>query len=351
MKALARSYIWWPGMDVEIEECFKKCARCQDVRPLPPSPPFHPWEWPEQPWSRLHLDFAGPFMGHMFLVLIDSYSKWIDVHIMQSITAAKTIEKLRIVFANHGLPRSVVTDNGPSFISEEFKSFLEKNGIQHSTTSLYHPSSNGLAEKAVQIVKHALLSGEKEGSIQEVLSRFLLMYRVTPHSTTGVSPSELLMGRRLRIRLDLCFPNVDKAVHEAQRRQKLYRDNSKQLRVFSSGDKVLVKNFRSTKPRWLEGTVDVKSGEMIYVVELANGVRVRRHIDHVRQRDYLVDTKISDQSEDDDTFVDVSSPSAGDSTRGDPPDTIRDSRLSEPVVRHSFRNRRPPIRYGNPLSF
>ena len=80
-------------------------------------------------------------------------------------------------------------------------------------------------------------------------------------------------------------------------------------------------------------------------------INVRRHIDHVRQRDYLVDTKISDQSEDDDTFVDVSSPSAGDSTRGDPPDTIRDSRLSEPVVRHSFRNRRPPIRYGNPLSF
>ena len=121
--------------------------------------------------------------------------------------------------------------------------------------------------------------------------------------------------------------------------------------MFLSGDKVLVKNFRSTKPRWLEGTIVEKSGEIIYVVQLANGVRVRRHIDHARQRDYLVDTKISDQSEDDDTFVDVSSPSAGDSPRGDPPDTTRDSRSSKPVVRCSLRNRRPPVRYGNPLSF
>ena len=70
-------------------------------------------------WSCIHLDYAGPFLGSMYLILVDAHSKWIDVHPMQSITAAKTIEKLQIIFANHGLPRKVITDNGSSFTSIE----------------------------------------------------------------------------------------------------------------------------------------------------------------------------------------------------------------------------------------
>ena len=89
----------------------------------------------------------------MFLIFADAHSKWIDAHIMQSITAAKTIEKLRIVFADHGLPRKVVTNNGSSFTSEEFRTFMSDNGIVHVTLAPHHPSSNGFAERAVQIVK------------------------------------------------------------------------------------------------------------------------------------------------------------------------------------------------------
>ena len=127
MKALARSCVWWPGMDADIEQLVKTCLICQKSCPAPASAPLHPWEWPSQPWSRIHLDFAGPFMGHMFLVLVDAHSKWLDVHMMQSITSSKTIEKLRITFANYGLPRKVVTDTGSSFTSEEFRTFLSEN--------------------------------------------------------------------------------------------------------------------------------------------------------------------------------------------------------------------------------
>ena len=98
MKTLARSYIWWPKMNEDIEEVAKHCS------PSPPKGPLHSWEWPSQPWSRLHLDFAGPFMGHMYLVIVDAHSKWLDLQIMRSITTEKTIEKLRSVFATHGLP-------------------------------------------------------------------------------------------------------------------------------------------------------------------------------------------------------------------------------------------------------
>lgn len=98
MKALARSYIWWPGMDMAIEQTVKSCQTCQESRPAPAVAPLHPWEWPSQPWSRLHLDFAGAFLGHMYLVFVDAHSKWLDVHIMNSVSA-KTIEVLRTIFA------------------------------------------------------------------------------------------------------------------------------------------------------------------------------------------------------------------------------------------------------------
>ena len=165
MKALARSYIWWPGMDAEIDNLVKACSVCQQSRPAPAVAPLHSWEWPSELWSRLHLDFAGPFMGHMFLILMDAHSKWLDVHLMQSITSANTIEKLRMVFATHGLPRKVVTDNGSSL---EFRTFMSKNGITHVTTAPYHPSSNGLAERAVQTVKRGL-KATKGDSLQERL--------------------------------------------------------------------------------------------------------------------------------------------------------------------------------------
>ena len=86
----------------------------------------------------------------MFLILVDSHSKWLDAHIMYNITSSRTIEKLRQVFSIHGLPRKIVTDNGLSFASDEFKRFVEANGIKYITSAPYHPSTNGLAERAVQ---------------------------------------------------------------------------------------------------------------------------------------------------------------------------------------------------------
>ncbi len=70
MKAPARSFIWWPGMDADIEHVVKTCPVCQDTRPALATAPLHPWEWPSQPWSQIH--FAGPFMGSMFLVIVDA---------------------------------------------------------------------------------------------------------------------------------------------------------------------------------------------------------------------------------------------------------------------------------------
>ena len=93
--------------------------------------------------------------------------------------------------AQFGLPDTIVTDNGSCFVSEEFKAYLRKNGVQHITSAPYHPATNGLADGAVQIVKKGLKK-VTEGTIRSRLAQILFSYRITPQATTNVSPSELL---------------------------------------------------------------------------------------------------------------------------------------------------------------
>ena len=203
MKALARSYVWWPELEGEVGERAKACSTCQAVKMAPAKAPLHPWVWPTVPWQRNHLDFAGPIMGKMLLVVIDSHSKWPEIMEMNTTTAAKTITVLREIFARYGLPELIVTDNRPQFTATEFKQFLTANGVKNILCSPYHPSSNGAAEWLVQTVKQALKAGCQKGVLfEQALASFLLQYRTTPHATTGVSPSSLFLNRSLRIRLD-----------------------------------------------------------------------------------------------------------------------------------------------------
>ena len=110
MKGLDRGYVWWPGLSSDIESFVQQCSTCQESRPQPPLAPVHSWSVPKQPWTRIHLDFAGPFQGSMFLVLVDASTKWLDVVVMNSITSASTIEKLQLIFSTHGLPRTIIND-------------------------------------------------------------------------------------------------------------------------------------------------------------------------------------------------------------------------------------------------
>ncbi len=150
MKALARSYVWWPGMDKEIEELVRRCSTCQRQQVRPNAAPIHPWERPSGPWERVHIDHAGPVEGKMLLVACDAYSKWVEVDVVRSTDAKSSAAVLRRWFAMHGLPKVVVSDNGPGFASEEFNDFLRSNGIRHIFTAPYHRSSNGQAERTVR---------------------------------------------------------------------------------------------------------------------------------------------------------------------------------------------------------
>ena len=147
MKAVGRSLMWWPGIDLDIERTVNSCDTCRRSRPKPAEAPLQPWSFPERPWSRLHIDYAGPFMGKMILVAIDAHSKWIEAHVTSGSTSTITINKLRMMFSTHGIPDTIISDNASAFVGHEFQNFCRVNGIQHITSAPHHPASNGRISK------------------------------------------------------------------------------------------------------------------------------------------------------------------------------------------------------------
>ena len=124
------------------------------------------------------MDHAGPFVGKTLLIIIDAYSKWLKVFTVPSTSSKSTISKLRTVFATHGLPEVLVSDNCPAFTSQEFKEFIQRNRIRHVFIPPYHPALNGLAERAVKTEKKGLR--KMEDPLETRIPCFLLKYRVTP---------------------------------------------------------------------------------------------------------------------------------------------------------------------------
>ena len=112
MRSPARSYVWWPHIDKDINSVVKACYECQQSRHAPPVAPLYPWEWLQRPWACIHINYAGPMEGKMLLVVFDTHSKWLDVAVVTSATSSITIEKLRGMCASHGIPDIVVSDNG-----------------------------------------------------------------------------------------------------------------------------------------------------------------------------------------------------------------------------------------------
>ena len=289
MKTIARSYIWWPNLNAEIELTGKACEVCQAVRNAPPSAPLYPWRWPTRVWQRVHIDFAEKD-GNYFLGLIDSHSKWIEVAHMRSTTAQSTIDQMRLWFAAYGLPEEVVSDNGPQFISQEFTDFLKQNGVKQTLVPPYHPSSNGAAERTVQILKRALRKhaesvrrGGKKRSLKHQLANCLFQYRNTPHSVTGVTPSELFLKRKPRTKFSILLPNMEEHILNQQGRQQRQHDKSHvKLRELSPSDSVNVRNTRGGVEKWVPGTVIRRLGPLTYLVRVGRQLRYV-HIDHLLQ--------------------------------------------------------------------
>ena len=278
MKTLARRFVWWPGLDAELEALARDCVACAEKRASPPHAARHPWEAAAGPWQRLHADFAGPVFGRMFLVIVDSFSKWLEVLPMTSTTAAQTVGRMRDIFARLGLPLQIVTDNGPQFASREFAEFASANGIRHIRVAPYHPSSNGLAERAVGTFKSCVKATVAEGgSLDLALARFLMAYRSSPHTATNRTPAEMLLGRNLRTRLNLLVPCAETTLLDAA--QGMEQDAGGRRRSVTVGAAVWCRCY-SGPAKWVRGTVVAQSGPVSYEVDVGHAVW-SRHIDQL----------------------------------------------------------------------
>ncbi|XP_061729319.1 uncharacterized protein K02A2.6-like [Cydia pomonella] len=274
-KALARSYVWWPQLNEEIEKLIGNCSICLEHRHMPPKT-SHEWITLTRPWSRIHMDFAGPFQGKIFLIVVDSYSRWPEVFMVPNTSSATVIKHLRGLFATHGLCETIVSDNGTAFTSVEMEQFVQANKIKHAKTAPYHPATNGLAERMVQTVKNKL---RKMNNLpwDVLITNMLLGLRATPCSATNKSPAELLMNRKLRTLLDVIHPNN---IAHKNIEQQIDRNAQVKRREGNIGQKVMYRNY-GKGAKWLPGTVVSKGGPSSYQVETTDGSLVNRHIDQL----------------------------------------------------------------------
>ena len=188
------------------------------------------------------------------------------------------------MFTAYGVPEHIVTDNGPQFISQQFTDFVRAQGIQHSQSALYHPATNGLAERFVQTLKQAMKASFSSGlPLAHHLCDFLLTYHSTVHATTGVTPSLLFLQRKLCTHFDLLRPDPGAQVSVKQSRQKQDHDWHAKQRTFAVGDLVFARNFRAG-PNWVPATVVARQGLLSYLLEILEGEIWRPHIEHVKSR-------------------------------------------------------------------
>ena len=292
MKQLARSTVYWPRIDFDIENLCRKCTSCGQFQNKPDKPSIHPWMMPEKPWSRLHLDHAINFLGRNWLVLVDAYSKYPCIHTTTSTSSKSTTAILEQEFAHFGYPHTLVTDNATTFMSQEFQAWCKQRGIVHLTGAPYHPATNGAAERLIQSFKQAL----RKSSLppKEALQEFLMQYRRIPFAS-GLSPSELLNGRRIRTKIDTLVPSIPHLLQGRQSRQASKHSNTEDSEVVSKvehhytlGDPCYALYFgprRDRDPRWVPAIVTKVHGtRSVNVRVIPRGPTWRRHLDQLRPR-------------------------------------------------------------------
>ena len=152
--------------------------------------------------------------------------------------------------------------------------------MPHRTSAPYHSATSGLAERAVQVVKNGLRK-VTQGDIHLRLARLLFVYRCTPHGTTGVTPAELLIGRKLRQHLDLLHPDLSRRVETKQEVQR--KNCNGKDRTFQEKDNVFVRKYVSPQ-KWIEGQIVRKLGTRTYLVKLVVGKVIKRHLNKIKDR-------------------------------------------------------------------
>ena len=213
--------VWWPGVSQEVREVVERCKECTKEAPKRKEPLIIT-PLPEYPWQMVGVDLFELNKDH-YILMVDYFSRYPEAIKLSSTTSAAVITVMKSIFARHGIPEVVRSDNGPQFSAEEFTKFANCYGFQHVTSSPRYPQRNGQVERMVQTVKKMI-----QKSDDPYLA--IMSYRATPHPWCNLSPAELLMGRRMRTTIpqakDLLSPNWS-YLPEFRQKNKKFKETQK----------------------------------------------------------------------------------------------------------------------------
>ena len=314
----ARHSIWWPGLSKQLEELVKACPQCcraqnQRAEPLIPS------SLPELPWQRVGTDLFE-WRKHTYVLIVDYFSRFIEISRLNGTTAEEVILHTKSIFARHGLPEVVVSDNGPQYDSEAYANFAREFQFEHVTSSPHHPQGNGEAERAVQTIKNLL---RKEGDPYLAL----LAYRATPLQN-GYSPSELLMSRRLRTTV----PTIREQLKSKVPNPNALLNKESQIKCRQQENYDRYHGVRKLQP--------LNSGQTVWMTDRQQEAQV---MGEAGTRSYEVQTSDGTYRRNRRALVELPDPPNQEGSDEATMDTSSDT-TAEPTTRRSSRESRPPDR-------
>ena len=296
-KQRLRTKVWWPNMDKDVEKHCRACYGCQLVSRADPPEPIRSTPLPPGPWQDVAVDIMGPLpSGDSILVVVDYFSRFYEIAILRSTTTEKVINSLERIWSRHGYPVTIKSDNGPQFIASEFIEYCKSVNIKPVKVTARWAQANGEVERQNRsLLKRLKIAQAEKKPWKDELQTYLLAYRSMPHNTTGISPAELLFGRKLRTKIPelterqyTSHQEVRDHDEEQKSKARTYADKERGAKPseVGVGDQVLMRQEKTNKldtpfaPVPL--TVVAKTGNSL-VVESQEGAKYSRNTTHVKR--------------------------------------------------------------------
>ena len=196
-KMSGKETVYWPGINEQLEKLVLNCQLCLKYSRSKEKSMSHTAlgdEVPPVPWSKVAIDIFH-YESHSYLLMVDYTSRFPIVREVKLMSAQHIAEHFRLIFSEYAWPDTLVSDNGPCYVAETFTSLMKEYAVNHITSSLHYPQSNGLAEKIVQIIKNLFHKANDEGTD---IHKCLMIYCNMPLASTSKSPMQMLQQRSAR---------------------------------------------------------------------------------------------------------------------------------------------------------
>lgn len=283
-KLRAKSLVYWPGINDQIETVVSGCSICEKFGRANRRERMIPHPMPDRPFQKVGADIAE-YGAKNFLILIDYFSKWIEIVPISRKHSGEIIKQFKCIFATHGIPEEIIADNMP-FGSFEFKRFAQSWNFKMTTSSPVYPQSNGQAERAVGIAKSMIKKSVEENKDFYIP---LMEYRNTPIPEIGFSPTQILMSRMCRSKLPvkdaLLEPRIVSGVKQLlgklqAKSCKYYDRRASDRKAIVPGDAVVVKRGKTWEPARV---VDKANTPRSLIIKTEDGQALRRNMIHLRK--------------------------------------------------------------------